>query len=102
MEPITFINCFEVPSGRDDEFVALWRAINQYMRGKPGYLGTRLHRSASADARYRFVNVARWQSAEHCKAAHDDGFRLVVSQAAWKDLRTVAAVYEIFEENTAG
>ena len=99
MEAVTFINCFEVPSGRDDEFVALWRQINQYMRAKPGYIGTRLHRSASPDARYRFVNVAQWASAEHFKAAHDDGFRQILTEATWKDFRTTSALYQVFEEN---
>ena len=27
-EPVIFINCFEVPKGREDEFFAHWSEVN--------------------------------------------------------------------------
>ena len=32
---------------------------------QPGYISTTLNRSISADATYRYVNVANWQSQKH-------------------------------------
>jgi heme-degrading monooxygenase HmoA len=55
------INPFAVPAGQDEEFVAGWRRARDALAGQPGYLGTRLHRSAGP-ADFRFVNLARWSS----------------------------------------
>jgi hypothetical protein len=62
---VTLVNCFEVPAGREGEFLALWQQVNEYMRAKKGYLEHELHRSMAPDARFRFVNVAngrRWRT----------------------------------------
>ena len=80
---VTLVNCFEVPAGREEEFFALWQQVNTYMRGKNGYLEHKLHRSLAPDARFRFVNVARWASQADLDAAHDDGFRALVTKPEW-------------------
>ena len=56
---VTLVNCFEVPAGREDEFLSMWQQVNTYMHGKKGYLEHKLHRSLSPDARFRFVNERR-------------------------------------------
>ena len=83
MEAVTLINCFDIPAGREDEFFGLWQQVNAYMRTKPGYRGHKLHQALTRDAPFRFVNVAQWASAAHFQAAHDEGFRALVSQADW-------------------
>ncbi len=55
------INPFEVAAGEDEEFLAGWERAHAAMSGKPGFLGTRLHRAVGA-ADFRYVNVARWSS----------------------------------------
>jgi heme-degrading monooxygenase HmoA len=92
---IRFINCFEVPVGRDEEFVELWGVVNTYMQGKPGYVGHRLHRSLSDDARYRYINYVEWASPEAWQDAHDDGFRALVSRPGWEPFTTTPALYEV-------
>jgi heme-degrading monooxygenase HmoA len=101
VEPVTFINCFEVPAGREEEFFGLWRDVNQYMRQKPGYLSHRLHRSIQPGSRFGFVNVVQWQSPETWEAAHDDGFRALVEQPAWKDFPPSGALFEVANEYRA-
>jgi heme-degrading monooxygenase HmoA len=96
------VNCFEVPSGREDEFFALWQQVNKYMRGKSGYLGHKLHRSLTSDARFRFVNVAQWASLEDFNAAHDAGFRSLVSQHAWAPFQSFPTLYEVVHEGSSG
>ncbi len=61
---VRFINCFEVPEGREDDFLTVFREINAFMANQPGYLGHRLHKSLGTDARYRFVNDVEWASVE--------------------------------------
>ena len=91
----TLINCFEVPVGADEEFRARWEGVNDYMRTKDGYLGHRLHRSLGDDARYRYVNVAFWSSAEACRAAHDAGFRTLLADPGWARFPSTPAVFEV-------
>ncbi len=98
MGPVTLVNCFEIPVGREEEFFALWEQVNRYMRTKPGYLGHRLHRSVAPDAPFGFVNVVEWASAEQCRAAHDEGFQALVSQPAWSAFRSRPGLYEVVHE----
>jgi heme-degrading monooxygenase HmoA len=58
---VLLINLFEVPSESDDGFLAGWHETRAFLAGRPGYLGTRLHRSVGP-ADFRFVNIARWSS----------------------------------------
>lgn len=95
MASVPFVNCFEVPAGREDDFFALWQEVNRYMAAKPGYLNHRLHRSLTPEARFRFVNYAEWESVEHWRAAHDEGFRALVSRPEWSGISSAHALYEV-------
>jgi heme-degrading monooxygenase HmoA len=99
--PAIFINCFEVPAGREDEFVEKWIAVNRYMRQKPGFISNRLHRATMPDARFRFVNYVEWATADHWRDAHDEGFRAMVQQPAWRDFKFTGAIYEVVSEHAA-
>jgi heme-degrading monooxygenase HmoA len=101
MAAVPFVNCFEVPPGREDAFFALWQEVNAYMAAKPGYVGHRLHRSLSPEAKFRFVNYAEWESAEHWRAAHDDGFRRLVSRPEWSEFPSTPGLYEIVHAGSA-
>ncbi len=59
---VQFVNCFEVPAGSEEVFLRLWSEVNAHMVAKPGYVSHRLHRSLAGDARYRFVNLAEWDT----------------------------------------
>ncbi len=63
------INVFEVPEGRDEEFLAGWEEGKHFMERQPGYVSTALHRSLDPGARFRYVNVAVWETPEHFGAA---------------------------------
>ena len=67
--PVVLINAFEVPEGEDDAFLSSWEQARTYLADQPGYLSTRLHRSLSPSAEFRFVNVALWESAQAFQAA---------------------------------
>lgn len=102
MAAITLINSFEVPAGREEEFFGLWKQVNAYMRTKPGYLGHKLHRALAPDAPFRFVNVAQWASEQEFQAAHDTGFRELVSQPAWSAFPPHPVLYEVIHDREAG
>ncbi|MFJ6084970.1 antibiotic biosynthesis monooxygenase family protein [Streptomyces sp. NPDC092369] len=69
-----YINGFEVPVGRDEQFFAAWKKIDDYMVVKPGYRWNRLHKSLDDKAALRYINVVGWDSVEEFEAAHDAGF----------------------------
>ncbi len=98
MSLVPFVNCFEVAPGREEAFLALWQEVNAYMAAKPGYLSHRLHRSLHDDARYRFVNYAEWETADQWKAAHDDGFRRLLSKPDWSEFTSTHALYEVVHQ----
>ena len=66
---VTLINPFEVPVGGDEVFLAGWEGARDYLRMQEGYLGTRLHRSLSAEADFRFINVGWYASPQAFQAA---------------------------------
>jgi heme-degrading monooxygenase HmoA len=102
MAVVTLVNCFDVPAGQEDEFFTLWQQVNTYMRQKKGYLEHKLHRSLAPDAPFRFINVARWASIEDFDAAHDEGFRALVTHPVWASFRSHPALYEVVHEAHAG
>ena len=73
---VVLINAFEVPLDGDDAFLAAWERTRVFLRDQPGYLATRLHRSLSPQADFRFVNIGRYQSPQAFQAAvGQPGFR---------------------------
>ncbi len=98
--PVTLINSFVVPEGRDDAFVELWTETSRYFRAQPGFVSLRLHRAVSADAQHRFVNVAVWESDAHYRAPHQtEEFVRLVTQDAWREFPSSPALYEVVVEH---
>lgn len=79
---VVLINPFEVPAGKDDDFLTAWKGVAEYMRAQPGFIATRLHRSLAPDAKFRFVNVAEWESPRHFQAAVDNPELMKLAQGA--------------------
>jgi heme-degrading monooxygenase HmoA len=94
---VRFINCFEVPAGREEEFLTFWRQVNTLMVGRAGYRAHRLHRSLRPDARFRFVNYVEWDSVDTWQQAHDDEFRRLVSRPEFADFRSTPALYDVID-----
>jgi len=69
MQPVVLINPFEVPAGEEEGFLKAWQEVADYMRQAPGFLSTRLHKSLDPQAKFRFVNVAQWESPQQLQVA---------------------------------
>ena len=70
MTNFVLINPFEVPEDIDDDrFLEGWGRVADYMRSRPGFVTSRLHRAVSPNPRFRFVNVAEWASPQDFQAA---------------------------------
>ncbi len=102
MSGVTLITCFEVPEGREDEFLTMWHEVNAFVRSKPGYLEHKLFRALSQYAAFRFVNVMRWTSVEEFNAAHEnDEFRALIMKRRWESFLAHPALYEVTDEAQA-
>ena len=90
---VILINPFEVPEGTDDEqFLSGWQRAADYMREQPGFVNSRLHRALAPDARFRFINVAEWESPQAFQAAvTSDEFREIAKDAG----PSSPALYEV-------
>jgi heme-degrading monooxygenase HmoA len=74
-QPLILINAFEVSEEAEEEFLRGWDAARDYLKEQPGYVDTALHRAVAPGVDFRFVNVARWESAEHFQEAiSSEGF----------------------------
>lgn len=98
---VQFVNCFEVPAGSEEVFLQLWSEVNAHMVAKPGYVSHRLHRSLAGDARYRFVNLAEWDTVDDWRGAHDAEFRALVTRPEWAPFSSTPALYEVVHQGAA-
>ena len=70
-EPVILINAFIVPDGKEAEAVSYWEQAAEFMKAQPGYISTALHKAILPDAKFRLVNIAKWESSEaFMKASH--------------------------------
>ncbi|HLZ55548.1 MAG TPA: antibiotic biosynthesis monooxygenase family protein [Ktedonosporobacter sp.] len=96
MSSVILINSFEVPEGKEQEFRDGWQKAAEHLRHAPGFLATRLHQSLGPQARFRFVNVAEWESAQHFQAAmSSEAFQQLRGHMPWN---SYASLYEVVIE----
>ena len=94
--PVTLINEFEVPSGTENDFIEWWRKSSEALKTEPGFIEAKLHRSLKTDARFQFVNVARWETAEALDLArtkHSDLLHSLSSGKGHPALYRLVALY---------
>ncbi|MGX1566408.1 antibiotic biosynthesis monooxygenase family protein [Streptomyces sp. NPDC055506] len=65
--PVTIINTFVAPEGKEDEVVAAWTDDAEYMKKSGSLLSVQLYRGIGGSR--LFTNVAVWKSTEHLHAA---------------------------------
>lgn len=74
MNTVTLIHSFAVKPEDEEKFMNLWKKVDGYMRLQDGFIETKLHKSLDEQthlpqAKFRFVNVARWRSVESFEKA---------------------------------
>ena len=95
MGNITVINPFEVPPGREDETLSMWEGFAEYFRKQPGYISTELHKAIDPDARFLFVNIAKWESANAFQSALNNPDLMEVAKGLPSDIPHVPGLYEV-------
>jgi heme-degrading monooxygenase HmoA len=68
--PVILINKFNVKPEDADNLLKAWAADAAYLKQKPGFISTQLHRGIGGSC--VFINYAIWESVEHFKQATSD------------------------------
>ena len=67
---VILINKFNVKPEDADNLLKAWAADAAYLKQKPGFISTQLHRGIGSSC--VFINYAVWESVEHFKQATSD------------------------------
>lgn len=70
--PVTLLNVFIVPNEKEEEFLNNWRATAEHFSKTPGFVECHFHRNTGVgNGTFKFINIAKWDSAEAWRVAHD-------------------------------
>lgn len=77
--PVLLINKFNVKPEDVDQLLNAWAADAAYLKQKPGFISTQLHRGIGGSC--VFINYAVWESVRHFKqATSDPAFRSALAR----------------------
>ena len=68
--PVILVNLFHVAPEDVDGLLAAWAADAAYLKHKPGFISTQLHRGTAGST--TFLNTAVWESVEAFRDAFGD------------------------------
>ena len=93
---VTLINPFEVPKGKEEECLEMWKEAAEYLKNQPGFINTKLHQSIIDDAKFKYINVAEWETPESFfKAVDTDEFKKILDFVLIKNLSVLFAILQI-------
>ncbi len=90
--PVVLINVFEVPAGTEHTFVEWWKKSSEALKKEPGFIDAQLHHSLKPGARFQFINVAHWETAEALDLARNKNADILQALEVGKG---TAALYEV-------
>jgi heme-degrading monooxygenase HmoA len=65
--PVVLVNVFTLDKADEAAFLEVWRTDAEFMKGRPGFISTQLHRAIGESATY--LNYAVWESTAAFRAA---------------------------------
>ena len=68
--PVILVNTFHVAPEDVDALVDAWAVDAAYLKTKPGFISTQLHRGVAGSS--TFLNMAVWETVEAFRAAFSD------------------------------
>ncbi|WP_040805435.1 antibiotic biosynthesis monooxygenase family protein [Nocardia concava] len=63
-EGVVFVNAFELPINRIDEFLPHWNGRAELQSHAPGFRNSRMHRAIHWDTHFQLINISHWDSVE--------------------------------------
>lgn len=91
-DPLFFVTTCEISDRNVSCFLNQFDAVVGYFKAQQGFLGFRLFESCYGDARFRFINVARWRSAsDFVRAFSTDEFKSLIAGGFDHDSQIIVA-----------
>lgn len=70
---VTLINVFIVPEDKEEEFFENWRRTASHFQKTKGFVECHFHKNTGVgNGTFRFINIAKWESADAWRISHDD------------------------------
>ena len=70
---VTLLNVFIVPDDKEEEFFEDWRRTADHFQHTPGFVECHFHKNTGVgNGTFKFINIAKWESAEAWRVAHED------------------------------
>ena len=70
---VTLLNVFIVPEDKEDEFLENWKRTCSHFQKTEGFIECHFHRNTGVgNDTFKFINIAKWESAEAWRVAHED------------------------------
>lgn len=70
---VTLLNVFIVPDDKEEEFLQDWRRTAAHFQKTEGFVECHFHRNTGVgNGTFKFINIAKWESAEAWRVAHED------------------------------
>ncbi|MBX2856879.1 MAG: antibiotic biosynthesis monooxygenase [Rhodobacteraceae bacterium] len=93
---VVLINTFVVPIAMEESFLSWWRLMKPAFASQRGFVSAKLHRSLDQNERYRFINIAEWESTEAYRRALT-GLWSSVPKPTIAGMEWHPALYEVVE-----
>ncbi len=71
------------------------RLLLNNSRKQPGYISTELHKAIDPSARFFFVNIAKWESADAFQSALNNPELMEVAKGLPSDIPHYPGLYEV-------
>ena len=65
--PVVLLNIFTLDKADEQALLEAWKADAEFMKRRPGFISTQLHRATGESPTY--LNYAVWESTAHFRAA---------------------------------
>lgn len=96
--PVTLINVFSVPKGKEDEFVKWWQDVKANIMKQPGFQSGKFHRSIKPDSKFNFINVEIWENEDVYWKAYETSVSPMKTKVQQSGVEVVPALYDVAVE----
>lgn len=95
---VTVINPIIVPTGKEAEALAIWDRYAEYFSKQPGYIGTKLHKALDPEAKFHYINVAEWKSADDFVRALNSDDLKSIGKGFPQDMPHYPSMYQVIRK----
>lgn len=93
--PVTLINVFSVPKGKEDEFVKWWEDVKDNITRQPEFISGKFHKSIKPDSMFNYINVAIWENEDVYWKAHEKSVTPMKAKLQQLEVEMTPALYHV-------